>query len=110
MRPLNNGEIMKCEKKGNREFSCDEVETECSPAKRKPNIETRIYNALETAEKIAVKLAQINQIIKKSAKKKKKKNKKLGKVDKKTGTLILKKEKSQKKAKPLKKYKPPKKK
>ena len=69
---------------------------------KKPDIEERIYNALNTAEKIAVKVAQIHQIFKKSAKKKKKKNKKLGKVDKKTGTLILKKEKKQKKLKPFK--------
>ena len=57
------------------------------------DIGEKIYNALELAEKVAVKLAQINQILKKAKKKKKKKNKKLGKVDKKTGTLILKPEK-----------------
>ena len=73
----------------------------------KPDIEERIYNILNVAEKIAVKAAQIHHIIKKSAKKKKQKNKKLGKIDKKTGTLILKKEKKQKK---LKRYKPSKKK
>lgn len=77
---------------------------------KKPDIEERIYNILNTAEKIAVKAAQIHQILKKSAKKKKKKNKKLGKVDKKTGTLILKKEKTEKVQKPMKRYKPPKKK
>lgn len=77
---------------------------------KKPDIQAKIYNALNTAEVIAVKLAQINQILKKSAKKKKKKNKKLGKVDKKTGTLILKGQKKQKAAKKNKKYKPPKKK
>ncbi len=86
----------------------------CEPPARekkpKPDIETRIYNALNTAEKISVKLAQINQILKKSAKKKKKKNKKLGKVDKKTGTLILKGMKKQKVQKPMKRYKVPKKK
>lgn len=71
--------------------------------KEKPDTEQKIYNTLDTAEKIAVKLAQINQILKKS--KKKKKIKKLGKIDKKTGTLILKKEKKQKAAKSLKKYK-----
>jgi hypothetical protein len=73
------------------------------------DVNEKIYNALEMAEKIAVKLAQINQILKKAKKKKKKKNKKLGKVDKKTGTLILKKEKKEKNAKPLKRYSPPKK-
>ena len=40
----------------------------------------------------------------------KKKNKKLGKIDKKTGTLILKGQKKQKSAKKHKKYKAPKKK
>lgn len=82
----------------------------CHKTEKKPDVETSIYNFLNTAEKIAVKLAQINQIRKKSAKKKKKKVKKLGKIDKKTGTLILKKEKTQKPQKPMKRYKPPKKK
>ena len=82
-----------------------------SEARReKPDVETRIYNALNTAEKIAVKLAQIHQILKKSSKKKKKKNKKLGKIDKKTGTLILKGQKKEKAAKKHKKYKAKKKK
>jgi hypothetical protein len=90
----------------------DEKDIACENEKKKekPDIETRIYNILNTAEKIAVKLAQINHILKKSAKKKKKKNKKLGKIDKKTGTLILKGQKKQKAAKKNKKYKPPKKK
>ena len=83
---------------------CDSQTPKCE--KRSPDIEERIYNALDVAEKIAVKLAQINGILKKAAKKKKKKNKKLGKVDKKTGTLILKKEKKQKLQK---RYKAPKK-
>ena len=81
-----------------------------SEKNKKPDVEERIYNVLNTAEKIAVKAAQIHQILKKSAKKKKKKNKKLGKIDKKTGTLILKKEKKQKKQKAMKRYKPKKKK
>ena len=81
-----------------------------TPSKKSEiDVNEKIYNVLETAEKIAVKLAQINQILKKAKKKKKKKNKKLGKVDKKTGTLILKKEKKEKNAKPLKRYSPPKK-
>lgn len=88
---------------------CENVEN-CSEKKKKPDIETRIYNFLNTAERISVKLAQINEILKKSAKKKKKKNKKLGKVDKKTGTLILKGQKKQKVEKPMKRYKPSKKK
>ena len=93
--------------KDEKDIAC---ENESEKKKEKPDIETRIYNALNTAEKIAVKLAQINHILKKSAKKKKKKNKKLGKIDKKTGTLILKGQKKQKAAKKNKKYKPPKKK
>ncbi len=88
-----------------------EISVESAEKKeKKPDIEVRIYKILNTAEKIAVKAAQIHQILKKSAKKKKKKNKKLGKVDKKTGTLILKKEKKEKMQKPMKRYKPPKKK
>jgi len=81
---------------------------DCPKVKKEVEVEEKIYNFLNTAEKISVKLAQINQILKKSAKKKKKKNKKLGKIDKKTGTLILKGQKKQKAAKPLKRYKPPK--
>ena len=46
------------------------VETD-KKKEKKPDIEERIYNALNTAEKIAVKAAQIHQILKKSAKKKK---------------------------------------
>ena len=87
----------------------NQIDTECQcpanvtePEKRKPDIEERIYNILDIAEKIAVKLAQINQIIKKA---KKKRNAKLGRIDKKTGTLILKKEKKLPKAKFEKRYK-----
>lgn len=76
----------------------------------KVDFETKIYNILNTAEVIAVKLAQVNQILKKAKKKRKKKIKKLGKIDKKTGTLILKGQKKQKVEKPMKRYKPPKKK
>ena len=90
----------------NQNPNCNEVEK----AKEKNDISTKIYNFLNFAEKIAVKLAQVNAIRKKQAKKKKKKFKKLGKVDKKTGTLILKKEKVQKTQKPMKRYKAPKKK
>lgn len=92
---------------------CKKVQKENCPCecddrsvkKERPDAETRIYNALNTAEKIAVKLAQINQILKKERKKKRKKNKKLGKIDKKTGTLILKGQKKQKKAKLFKRHK-----
>ena len=90
-----------------------ECECSCPAPKRKkskPSIEERIYNILNTAEIIAVKLAQINQIIKKAKKKRKKKNQKLGKIDKKTGTLILKKNTRIQKATAQKRYKAPKKK
>ncbi len=90
----------RCKKVQNENCSCEYNNK--SVKKERPDVETRIYNALNTAEKIAVKLAQINQILKKSKKKKKKKNKKLGKIDKKTGTLILKK---QKKSKMIKRHK-----
>ena len=89
----------------------NQIDTECQcpanvtePEKRKPDIEERIYNILDIAEKIAVKLAQINQIIKKAKKKRKKKYAKLGKIDKKTGTLILKKEQKQAKLSRVKRY------
>ena len=84
---------------------CDGV----AEKKEKVDVETKIYNILNTAEKISVKLAQINQVLKKAKKKKKKKFKKLGKVDKKTGTLILKGQKKEKKAKTMGRYKPKKK-
>ncbi|MBQ8409145.1 MAG: hypothetical protein IJY39_09820 [Clostridia bacterium] len=101
--------------KKNKNMNCADCpcckEGECAPEKKeKVDVETRIYNILNTAERISVKLAQINQILKKAKKKKKKKVKKLGKVDKKTGTLILKGQKKQKVEKPMKRYKPKKKK
>lgn len=89
---------------------CNGCPCQCEQATdqiKKPDVETRIYNLLNTAERISVKLAQINQILKKS---KKKKIKKLGKVDKKTGTLILKGQKKEKKAKAMGRYKASKKK
>ena len=92
-----------------KQTDCPQCE-DCNKKNEKPDIETRIYNFLNTAEKISIKLVQIHEILKKSAKKKKKKNKKLGKIDKKTGTLILKGQKKQKAAKKQKKYKPQKRK
>lgn len=91
-----------CKKLRREDCPCKCDDNCVSEQKKRPDIETRIYNALNAAEKVAVKLAQINQILKKSKKKKKKKDKKLGKIDKKTGTLILKK---QKKAKLIKRHK-----
>ena len=84
--------------------------TDDEDSKKEVDISEKIYNALEIAEKIAIKLAQINIILKKAKKKRRKKNKKLGKIDKKTGTLILKKTKKIKSAKALKRYSPSKKK
>ena len=89
---------------------CNDCSCQCECATeqvKKPDLETRIYKVLNTAERISVKLAQINQILKKA---KKKKVKKLGKVDKKTGTLILKGQKKAKKAKAMGRYKAAKKK
>ncbi len=101
-------------KKNKKNINCENhpcIEPEnCPKTEEKVDVEAKIYNFLNVAEKVAVKLAQINQVRKKNAKKKKKKVKKLGKIDKKTGTLILKKEKKQKPQKPMKRYKPPKKK
>lgn len=91
-----------CKQIRNENCSCKCDEGSKSAQKKRPDIETRIYNVLNSVEKAAVKLAQINQILKKS---KKKKNKKLGKIDKKTGTLILKGHKKQKKAKLHKRHK-----
>ena len=101
--------------KKNENISCADCplckECDCPTEKKeKVDVETKIYNLLNTAERISVKLAQINQILKKAKKKKKKKVKKLGKVDKKTGTLILKGQKKEKKAKMMGRYKPKKKK
>lgn len=68
--------------------------------KKKTDVSEKIYNFLDKAEKIAIKLAKINASIKKSKKKKKKKSKKYGKINKKTGALVLKKKpKKEKKAK-----------
>ena len=52
------------------------VESE-KPKKKEVDVEERIYNVLNTVEKIAVKAAQIHQILKKSAKKKKRRTKSL---------------------------------
>ncbi len=100
---------MKKRDKNNECCPTDELKDACSREEKdiceiELSFEEKIYNVLNTAEKIAVKAAKINQILKKTAKKKKK-NKKLGKIDKKTGALILKKERKQKVQKPMKRYK-----
>ena len=66
------------------------------------NTDEKIYNVLDKAERLAIKLAKINRLINKGRKKTKKKEKKLCKVNKKTGALMLKKEKKQKVAKHMK--------
>lgn len=90
-------------KKGGQYYECTVIT--CKKEKKKPDVGGMIYNALNTAEIIAVKLAQINQVFKRYQKMKNKKLKKFGKVDKKTGTLILKGVTKQKSATPLKRYK-----
>ena len=75
---------------------------------QKPDINERIYNFLDKLERVAIKAAKINAVLResreKSRKKQKKKNKKVGKINKKTGAVTLKKEKKVKKAKALKRY------
>lgn len=78
--------------------------------KEKLSADEKIYRFLDTTEKIAVILANKQKSKKKKAKKQAKKNKKVGKIDKKTGALVLKKIKKDKVQKPMKRYKPPKKK
>ncbi len=67
----------------------------------------KIYNFLDTAEKIATILADKQKKKKKKAKKQLKRDKKIGKIDKKTGAVKLKKVKKDKVQKPMKRYKPP---
>lgn len=90
-------EPIECEKEN---FPCD-CENQDQPEKK--DISDRIYAILDVAEKIAIKLAHINSVIKKKKKKQKKKYKKYGKVNKKTGNFMLK--KKPKKAKKAKFYK-----
>lgn len=78
--------------------------------KKKLSNDEKIYKFLDAAEKVAVFLAERQRSKKKKAKKQAKKDKKVGKVDKKTGALVLKKIKKDKVQKPMKRYKPPKKK
>ncbi len=83
---------------------CQELSNSC-PCDNITSADEKIYNILNTAEKLAVKAAKINKIRKKAVKKRKKKDKKLCKINKKTGALILKKERKQKVQKPMKRYK-----
>ncbi len=76
----------------------------------KSDFSDRVYLFLDAAEKFAVKLALVNQILKKAKRKKLKNSRKIGKIDKNSGTVILKKSEKHKLAKLYKKYSPPKKK
>ena len=96
---------------------CEEIIAESEiiaqePKKQKEKLSTseKIYNILDTAEKIATILAKKQDKKRKKAKKQLKKDKKIGKIDKKTGAMVLKKVKKNKIQKPMKRYKPPKKK
>ena len=100
--------------------SCEEIIADCTTVleeaekpkkkKEKPSASERIYNFLDKAEKIAIILAKRNKSKKKKAKKQLKKDKKTGKIDKKTGAVVLGQVKKEKIQKPMKRYKPPKKK
>lgn len=79
------------------------LDTDNDKEPKEKDFSDRIYDILDAAEKIAIKLAHINSIIKKKKKKQKKKYKKYGKVNKKTGNFMLK--KKPKKAKKAKFYK-----
>ena len=63
------------------------------------SFDDKVYDTLERLENIATKLVKINKFLKKGRKKSKKKAKKLYKLNKKTGTLVLRKAKRQKSAK-----------
>ena len=94
--------------------NCQNTAPECpggahNSKKSSPDTEEKIYRFLDAAEKLARKLAKLNKKRKAAAKKQLKKDKKIGKIDKNTGALILKKQKPQKVQKPQKRYKAPKK-
>lgn len=76
-----------------------------APKKKKLTAGQKIYKLLDTAEKIAIALVKYNEKRKKAAKKKRKKFKKVGKLDKKSGNWVLKKQKPEKPQKPMKRYK-----
>ncbi len=78
--------------------------------KKKLSTREKIYKFLDAAEKVAIVLKTNQNAKKKKAKKQLKKDKKIGKIDKKTGAVVLKKVKKDKVQKPMKRYKPPKKK
>ena len=94
---------MKKSRHGNPCEEASECENKCVRTE-KPDVEDKIYNFLCVAEKVAIKIAMINQILKRADRKNKKRAKKLGKIDKATGNLVLKKQEKQKLAKLQKRY------
>ena len=95
------------------ENTCANIAPPKKPAgdkRKKPTADERIYKFLDAAERLAIFLANKQRSKKKKAKKQLKKAKKAYKIDKKTGTLVLKRIKKDKVQKPMKRYKPPKKK
>ena len=84
--------------------------TRAQKERKKLSTDEKIYNFLDAAEKVAIFLANNQKSKKKKAKKQAKKDKKVGKIDKKTGALVLERIKKDKLQKPMKRYKPPKKK
>ena len=91
--------------------ACDYCHSTCDNEKQeKSDFGDKAYKFLDAAEKLAVKLALINQVLKEHKRKNLKKSKKIGKIDKHSGTIILKKSEKHKLAKLYKKYSPPKKK
>lgn len=78
-------------------------DTNASQCNEKRDLSDKIYSLLDSAERFAIKLAAINQVVRKHRKKKKKKSKRYGKINKKSGAIMLKKKvKKAKTAKPLK--------
>ena len=78
--------------------------------KKKLSTDEKIYRFLDVAEKVATLVANNQKAKKKKAKKQLKKDKKIGKIDKTTGALVLKKATKTKKQKPIKRFKQKKKK
>lgn len=84
-------------KHGDKYYQCTRVDI-----KKKPSFFETVYGLLNAAEVCAVKLAKINQLRKGFSRYNTKKSSKTYKIDKKTGTLILKKAPRCKSAKPIK--------
>ena len=92
----NNG--FECRKEN--EFQADN-DIPCEKQHRRVSVQERIYNALDIMERIAIKLSKLNHSIRSA---RKKRIKRIGKFDTKTGVIILKRQKSTKKAKLYKRY------